>query len=134
MELTQHPDILARLTKEIDDTLGPLNTSEGDKGQGQKEAGEGLSKAVERMPYLQCVLKEALRLHPPAPIFSRTNTQVRLIGQEGRAGMCLLWSSHAVSGHDKQRCCEANKPLSISASLPSRRTWNWGVTWCRLAM
>jgi cytochrome P450 len=98
MELTQHPDILARLTKEIDDTLGPLDTSEGDKGQGQKEAGEGLSKAVERMPYLQCVLKEALRLHPPAPIFSRTNTQVRPIGKRCRVIGCPVKTKKALCG------------------------------------
>ncbi|MEM7131499.1 MAG: cytochrome P450 [Chloroflexota bacterium] len=57
--LLQHPDVLEKLTKEIDEVIGD-----------QAVHYEDLAK----MPYLSQVIKEALRLHPPVAAVARAVT------------------------------------------------------------
>lgn len=57
IELLKHPEILDRLTDEIDAAVGDRAVSYDD---------------LEKIPYLEQVVKEALRLHPPVAAFSRT--------------------------------------------------------------
>lgn len=56
-ELILNPRVQEKLRQEIDSVVGP--------------AGRGISDAdVARMPYLQAVVKETLRAHPPGPLLS----------------------------------------------------------------
>ncbi|KAH0455343.1 hypothetical protein IEQ34_015375 [Dendrobium chrysotoxum] len=55
-ELVLNPGIQARLRLEIDDVVG--------SGRAATDAD------VERMPYLQAIIKETLRAHPPGPLLS----------------------------------------------------------------
>ncbi|CAL4933310.1 unnamed protein product [Urochloa decumbens] len=57
-ELVRHPAVQARLRAEVDAAVG---------GPG---GGVPTDADVARMPYLQAVVKEALRAHPPGPLLS----------------------------------------------------------------
>ncbi len=57
LELGENPDILGKLRAEIDGVVGQSPTVE--------------AAHVENMPYLRCILKESLRMHPPVTMFSR---------------------------------------------------------------
>ena len=52
-ELTQHADVCERVVEEIDRVL-----------QGESPTYDDVTN---KMPYMQAVIKEALRLHPPVP-------------------------------------------------------------------
>ena len=52
-ELTQHADVADRVVEEIDRVL-----------QGEKPT---YDEVTNKMPYMQAVIKEAMRLHPPVP-------------------------------------------------------------------
>lgn len=64
--LTQHPDVRQRLITEIDETVGktPIRYEQ-----------------IAKMPYLDAVLKETLRLYPVAPAFGRQVTEAFTIGE-----------------------------------------------------
>ncbi|KAG0466648.1 hypothetical protein HPP92_017615 [Vanilla planifolia] len=53
-ELIQHPDVLARAQAELDDVVGRNRLVE--------------ESDLPNLPYLQAVLKETFRLHPPGPL------------------------------------------------------------------
>lgn len=55
-ELVLNPSVQARLRAEIDSVVGPDRVV--------------TDADVARMPYLQAVVKEALRVHPPGPLLS----------------------------------------------------------------
>jgi len=59
LELLQHPEILQKLTQEIAEKLGDRTISYDD---------------LSEMPYLGQVIKEAMRLHPPAAALARDVT------------------------------------------------------------
>ncbi|XP_010527305.1 PREDICTED: cytochrome P450 705A20-like [Tarenaya hassleriana] len=66
-ELINHPNILKRLREEIDSVVGTKR---------------GLEETdLSKLPYLQAVIKEGLRLHPPAPILSRKSKEDCKIGE-----------------------------------------------------
>lgn len=78
VELLKHPEILARLSHEIDSTLGKRTISYDDLSQ---------------MPYLNQVIKEALRLHPPVAAFSRVVTDAFEINEHHfKPGATLVFS------------------------------------------
>ncbi|XP_031114322.1 geraniol 8-hydroxylase-like [Ipomoea triloba] len=56
-ELLKNPDIMAKAQAELADVIG--------KGKQLREAD------VTHLPYLQCVIKETLRIHPPSPFIPR---------------------------------------------------------------
>jgi cytochrome P450 family 78 subfamily A len=56
-ELVRHPAVQARLRAELDATVGT-------------GGGHVTDADVARMPYLQAVVKETLRAHPPGPLLS----------------------------------------------------------------
>ena len=58
--LSQHPQVLRRLQDELDDALG-----------GRTPGFEDLA----RLPYLEMVLKESMRLYPPVPMLARTSVE-----------------------------------------------------------
>ncbi len=71
--LAKHPDVCRRMTEEIDGVLGQRTATLAD---------------VERLPYTQAVLKESLRLYPPAwALFCRQAlAEVELGGYRVRRG------------------------------------------------
>ncbi|CAI9780960.1 unnamed protein product [Fraxinus pennsylvanica] len=54
-ELVLHPEIQRKLQEEIDGTVGSRNITDADTA---------------KLPYLQAVIKETLRVHPPGPLLS----------------------------------------------------------------
>lgn len=82
--LATHPEQLARLRCEVDAVLQP--------------GCEFSSKNLKSLPYCTNVIKETLRLYPPAPLTARTMTSsVDLDGFEAEAGvkvMIPIWWVH----------------------------------------
>ncbi|XP_068645319.1 geraniol 8-hydroxylase-like [Aristolochia californica] len=56
-ELFRNPEVMARLRSELDEMVGGGNEVE--------------ESDIPRLPYLQAIVKETLRLHPPAPVLLR---------------------------------------------------------------
>lgn len=63
LELGEHPEVLAKLRAELD-------------GGGE----EAMAGKAPPPTYLECVMKESLRLHPPITFFSRALTRVGRVG------------------------------------------------------
>lgn len=83
--LAQHPDAEHRLHEEVDGVLDGRSAQWSD---------------VPALPYTSRVLKEALRLYPPAWLLTRVTTvPTRLAGQELRPGSTVVFSSAAVHRH-----------------------------------
>ncbi|MQM23004.1 hypothetical protein Taro_056065, partial [Colocasia esculenta] len=84
-ELVLHPAAQARLRAELDSVAGPgVSISDSD---------------VARLPYLQAVVKETLRAHPPGPLLSwaRLSTADVCLGNgmvvpEGTTAMVNMWA------------------------------------------
>ncbi|KAL0404961.1 UNVERIFIED_CONTAM: cytochrome [Sesamum radiatum] len=60
-ELINHPNVLRKAVQEIDSVVG--------KDRIVQESD------LPRLPYLQAIVKETLRLHPPAPLIPRASTE-----------------------------------------------------------
>ncbi|XP_057770219.1 cytochrome P450 78A7-like [Salvia miltiorrhiza] len=54
-ELVLHPEVQSKMRQELDHVVGTRNVTDAD---------------MARLPYLQAVVKETLRLHPPGPLLS----------------------------------------------------------------
>lgn len=82
-ELARRPDIEARMLDELD-------------RQGV-HAGDSPATLVERLPYMQAVLKEVLRLYPPAYAFGRRALRATSVGEHSvPAGTTVLMSPWAI--------------------------------------
>ncbi|KAI1483643.1 cytochrome P450 monooxygenase [Daldinia eschscholtzii] len=89
--LLRHPSVMAKLQLEIsqvDETVAPLTRAD-----------------LLRLSYLQNVIKEVLRLHPPLPLISRTALRDTILpagGADGRSpvlipkGTSVLYSSYCI--------------------------------------
>lgn len=66
-ELLHNPEVMSKAKKELEQTIGLGNPIE--------------ESDIARLPYLQAVIKESLRLHPPAPLLlprkSRVDVEIR---------------------------------------------------------
>ncbi|XP_066533249.1 cholesterol 24-hydroxylase-like [Hoplias malabaricus] len=88
MELGRHPDILKRAKKEVEDVLGTKR--------------EIVYDDLGKLTYLSQVLKETLRLYPPAPGTSRWLHEETVINElKVPAGCALLFSSYVSSRMEK---------------------------------
>ncbi|OVA03553.1 Cytochrome P450 [Macleaya cordata] len=65
-ELINHPHILEKAREEIDSVVGKSRLVD--------------ESDLPNLPYLQAIFKEALRLHPPAPMLARESTQACKVG------------------------------------------------------
>ncbi|KAJ3707909.1 hypothetical protein LUZ61_011614 [Rhynchospora tenuis] len=81
-ELINHPDVLKKLVAEIDTVVGKDRLVD--------------ETDIPRLPYLQAVFKETLRLHPTAPLVGRQCTQTCTVdGYTVPVGMtvfCNVWA------------------------------------------
>ncbi|KAJ7292427.1 hypothetical protein O6H91_19G073300 [Diphasiastrum complanatum] len=83
-ELVLHPDIQAKAQQEIDAVVGSRTMVE--------------DADIVRMPYLQAIVKETLRMHPPGPLLSwaRLSTEDLTIAghhiPKGTTAMVNMWS------------------------------------------
>ncbi len=120
--LTQHPEIQQRAAEEALDVLGADPDS------------QPTLKDVHQLTYIQQILRETLRLYPPAPVISRMprSGQQEILGGRYAMGaeqeaMILVWSLHrdpAVWGPEPERfdpdrfAPEAVQQRPFSAWLP----------------
>ncbi|XP_015965785.1 cytochrome P450 78A5-like [Arachis duranensis] len=78
-----HPDMQAKAQGEIDEVVGSRPVLDID---------------IPNLPYLQCIVKEALRLHPPGPLLSWARLAIRdvFIGDKlvpaGTTAMVNMWA------------------------------------------
>jgi ferulate-5-hydroxylase len=67
-ELLRNPDDLRRLQQELDDVVGvDRNATESDL-------------SVSELPFLRCVAKETLRMHPPIPLLLHAAAKDCVVG------------------------------------------------------
>ncbi|KAK7343924.1 hypothetical protein VNO77_13055 [Canavalia gladiata] len=83
-ELMHSPEAMSKAKKELEETIG--------KGNPVEESDVG------RLPYLQAVIKESLRLHPPAPLLlpRRAKTDVEVCGYTIPKGAQVLINEWAI--------------------------------------
>ncbi|KAL5744122.1 hypothetical protein ACOSQ2_027238 [Xanthoceras sorbifolium] len=82
-ELINHPEIFKKLREEINSVVGSNRLV--------KESD------VPNLPYLQAVLKESLRLHPPGPMLRRTATvDSKINGYDIKAGTKMFVNCYAI--------------------------------------
>lgn len=68
--LGSHPEIQDKVIQEIDDVLG-----------GDRERTPTMKELID-MKYLECVIKEALRLYPSVPIMARKIKEDIVLGKK----------------------------------------------------
>ncbi|KAK7303758.1 hypothetical protein RJT34_14672 [Clitoria ternatea] len=83
-ELMHNPEVMSKAKKELEETIG--------KGKLVEESD------VARLPYLQAVIKESLRLHPPAPFLlpRRAKVDVEVCGYTIQQGTQVLINEWAI--------------------------------------
>jgi cytochrome P450 len=110
--LAQHPPVIARLRAEVDSVLGGRQISFADLNQ---------------LPYLEAVVKETLRLYPPAFGFGRQVMQpFTALGHHFPHKAVLLFSSYATHRRpDLWREPEAFRPERFldTDNIPDRYTY-----------
>lgn len=85
-ELINHPNVLRRAVQEIDSVVG--------KDRIVQESD------LPRLPYLHAIVKETLRLHPPAPLIPRESTEDSTISGYHIPGKTRLFVSIWAVGRD----------------------------------
>ncbi|KAF4378795.1 hypothetical protein F8388_006246 [Cannabis sativa] len=84
-ELLKNPEAMSKAQAELNQVIG--------KGNQMKESD------ISRLPYLQAIIKETFRLHPPAPLLlpRRAETDVELCGYVVPKGAQVLVNAWAIS-------------------------------------
>lgn len=83
-ELLRNPNTMSKAKEELEKVIG--------KGETIKDAD------LLRLPYLSCIVKETLRIHPPFPLLSprKTEDQVMLMGYTIPKGTQVLVNAWAI--------------------------------------
>jgi cytochrome P450 len=83
-EMLNHPAAMAKARVELDDVIGT--------GRLMEEAD------LPKLPYLQCILRETLRLHPTAPLLAphESSADCTVAGYDIPAGTMLLINVHTM--------------------------------------
>lgn len=83
-ELLHNPEAMSKAKKELEQTIGLGNPVE--------------ESDIARLPYLQAVIKESLRLHPPAPLLlpRKAKTDVEISGYTIPQGAQVLINEWAI--------------------------------------
>lgn len=114
--LGHHPQVQEKVHEELFNIFGPtacLPGGWGGLGKGTGAGAEGESERaataedLKEMKYLERVLKEALRLYPPVPLFARN------VSQDFKAGTAFPTSCRRGSGNWVQgtwRCRRGRRP------------------------
>ncbi|KAI5072608.1 hypothetical protein GOP47_0012714 [Adiantum capillus-veneris] len=95
-EIILHPEVQVRLHAEIDSIATP--------------AGELSERDLPKLPYLQAVIKEVLRMHPPGPLLSWARlaiNDVHVAGHHVPAGTTAMVNMWAIT-HDSSIWAEPN--------------------------
>ncbi|KAF7020042.1 hypothetical protein CFC21_033167 [Triticum aestivum] len=88
-ELVNHPEAMAKAQLEVREVLGP-------------DRAIIASSDLAELHYMQMVMKETFRLHPPAPLLNRTNEDdCRIMGYDMLKGTNIYINVLAIS-HDPQ--------------------------------
>lgn len=68
-EALKHPEVMKKAKDELDEIIGRGNMIQ--------------ETDVSRLPYLQCMVKETLRLHPPVPFLipRKVHNEVEVLGR-----------------------------------------------------
>ncbi|KAM3340013.1 cytochrome 76A2 [Capsicum galapagoense] len=88
-ELLRHPEAMDKVKTEISKVIGPNRKFE--------------ENDIDNLPYMQAVIKESLRLHPPAPFLIPRETiqDTKFMGYNVRKGTRVLVNSWAI-GRDPE--------------------------------
>ncbi|OMO67705.1 Cytochrome P450 [Corchorus capsularis] len=88
-ELMKHPNVMKKVQEEVRNVVG--------KGKGNKSKVMVNAEDINKMEYLKCVIKETLRIHPPAPLAPReTMASVKLGGYDIPANITVFINSFAI--------------------------------------
>ncbi|KEH43386.1 cytochrome P450 family protein [Medicago truncatula] len=87
-EVVRHPEVMSKAKKELEETIGlgkPIEESD-----------------IDRLPYLNAVIKESLRLHPPAPMLlpRKARVDVEIAGYTIPKGAQVLINEWAIGRTD----------------------------------
>jgi cytochrome P450 len=84
--LSQHPDVLKRLSEEVQSILGAASDADVpyDESPSQPPTASPTLDNLRQMPYLRAVINETLRLFPSVPFNMRDNIAERVwVGGDG---------------------------------------------------
>lgn len=117
-ELLKNPEAYRRAQSEVDDVVGK---------------GPITVQHLSKLKYINAVMRETLRLHPPAPAFTVRPKQDEIIGgkyhvKKETALVCFLLAAHrdpAVYGEDAERF-EPERMLDESFGQLPPNSWKVG--------
>lgn len=69
-EISKHPEIQLKILQELDTVLGPNNDDDDDI----------TFEDTQKFQYMECVIKESLRMYPPVTLFERSLQEDIIIG------------------------------------------------------
>ncbi|PHU05560.1 Cytochrome 76A2 [Capsicum chinense] len=117
-ELLRHPEAMDKVKTEISKVVGPNRKFE--------------ESDIDNLPYMQVVIKESLRLHPPVPLLLPRETihDTKFMGYDVPKGTQVLVNVWA-TGRDPE-CWD--EPLSFKPERPSNDAFHSGIVASRIRM